>query len=303
MPIFFLISSILLYKKEFCWLSNVRRKIRTLMIPYIICNSFWIVIFLILQNISLTSVFFTSKDNLILNWSTIEWFNRYFYFNIADSKLMYPFLFPLWFIRDLFIMNIFAPVIKVIIDKTNILLLPIILICYCLHIWIPNEYNYIYLNMQSVVFFSLGYYFVKYNVVFEKINKLNTNIISSIYIMLLAIGIILFIYHIEFRVVFYLTILTGIIFWIKISSIIVENKIKDKVLYLSKSIMMVYLFHEFTLTMIRKVLTKLLPQTISIQFFEYICAVLLTIFLTILLDKILKHYAEGVYLLITGDRK
>lgn len=301
-PMFFFISSILLYRKNFSWSKNLKKKVKTLMVPYILCNTIWIMVILILQNLSFTAVYFTSTDNLILNWNIIEWFNRYFYFNIDGSKLMYPFVFPLWFIRDLFIMNILAVLVKYLVDKFKFLLLIIILFVWCFNIWIPNEYNFIYLNIQSVVFFVLGYYFVKYNISFEDINKVNGYIIGLLYICIVILNVTLFTLDIELKPVLRISILIGILFWIKFSNYIMNTHLKNKLLWFQQSIMIIYLFHEFTLTMIRKILTKILPQTLFIQLLEYIGAVVLTIIITILLDRIMKKYFSSIYKIIVGGR-
>lgn len=39
-PAFFLILSILLYRKQFLWKNNIKKKIKTLLVPYIILNGF-----------------------------------------------------------------------------------------------------------------------------------------------------------------------------------------------------------------------------------------------------------------------
>lgn len=301
-PMFFFISSVLLYKKEFSYIDNLKKKIKTLMIPYILCNTIWIIIFLILQNLSFTSVYFTSANNLILNWDLVEWFNRYFYFNINGSTIMYPFVFPLWFIRDLFIMNILSLIIKFLVDKLKFLFLIIILFVWCGNIWIPNEYNLIYLNIQSVVFFTLGYYFVKYNISFESLRRINCLYVSIVYIFMLGINALLFYLNVKLDCIHQISILIGVLFWIRVSSYIVNSNLKNKLMWFQQSIMMIYLFHEFTLTMIRKVLTKVLPQTIIIQLFEYIGAVVITIIITILLDRIIKKYFSNFYKLIVGGR-
>lgn len=301
-PIFFFISSILLYKKEFSYIDNLKKKIKTLMIPYVMCNTIWIVIFLILQNLSFTSVYFTSANNLISNWDIIEWFNRYFYFNINESTIMYPFVFPLWFIRDLFIMNILSLIIKFLVDKLKFLFLIIILFIWCFNIWIPNEYNLIYLNIQSVVFFTLGYYFVKYNISFENLNRINCLYLGIVYIFILGINIALFYLNVRLDGIHRISILIGVLFWLRFSSYIVNSNLKNKLMWFQQSIMMIYLFHEFTLTMIRKILTKVLPQTIIIQLFEYIGAVVITIIITILLDRIIKKYFSNFYKIIVGGR-
>lgn len=46
-PGFFVISAVLLYRKEFSWWENLKKKLRTLMIPYLIMNTFWVVFYFV----------------------------------------------------------------------------------------------------------------------------------------------------------------------------------------------------------------------------------------------------------------
>ena len=56
-PGFFLIASILLYKSDFKWMDNIKKKFRSLIIPYIIMNSFWVLAYAIFQKIPQTAIF------------------------------------------------------------------------------------------------------------------------------------------------------------------------------------------------------------------------------------------------------
>ena len=56
-PIFFLISSILLFRSERSYGATIKRKIKTLFVPYLIWNTFWIVVFIVIQSIPFTAVY------------------------------------------------------------------------------------------------------------------------------------------------------------------------------------------------------------------------------------------------------
>lgn len=102
-PGYFFISGILLYRKDFKWSENVKKKISTLVIPYFFINSLWLIIFFITQNIPFLSSFFSNEDNNISSWGIMEYLNAF-----IGYKNSCPLVYPLWFIRDLFILNIFA---------------------------------------------------------------------------------------------------------------------------------------------------------------------------------------------------
>lgn len=40
---FFFISGLLLFAKEFTWLGNLRKKAKSILVPYLLINSFWII--------------------------------------------------------------------------------------------------------------------------------------------------------------------------------------------------------------------------------------------------------------------
>lgn len=44
-PAFFFISAILLYKRDFVWKDNIKKKLKTLVVPYMLLNTFWILFY------------------------------------------------------------------------------------------------------------------------------------------------------------------------------------------------------------------------------------------------------------------
>lgn len=145
-PAFFFISALLLYKKEFKWIDNLKKKIRSLVIPYIIVNSFWIAVYLILQSIPSLSTYFTMDGYIIRNWDIIGWLKGY---GIFSS----PLVAPLWFIRDLFVLNVLSKVIKRILNYA-----PTAFAILLLLFWISPYNTHIFcLNKQALCFWSFGY--------------------------------------------------------------------------------------------------------------------------------------------------
>lgn len=71
-PGFFLISGLLLYRKSFKWGSNILRKVRTLLIPYLLAQSFWILFYALAQNIPGLSVYFADPHKFVANWGALS---------------------------------------------------------------------------------------------------------------------------------------------------------------------------------------------------------------------------------------
>lgn len=79
-PAFFLISSILLYKKEFSYKDNLIKKLKTLVVPYLILNTFWILFYFVVQMIPSLGVYFSNEDNIIEKWNILDFLNAYLRF-------------------------------------------------------------------------------------------------------------------------------------------------------------------------------------------------------------------------------
>ena len=93
-PLFFLISSLLLYRKNFTFKENFKKKVKRILIPYIIVNTIWIIIFAVFQNIEFFKVFFNNEGNNIKNWNMMDWIDAY----IPMFNRVKPFVYPLWFL-------------------------------------------------------------------------------------------------------------------------------------------------------------------------------------------------------------
>ena len=103
----------------------------------------------------------------------MDWIDAY----IPMFNRVKPFVYPLWFLKDLFLLNIFSIIIKKIIDK-----FPKLYFILIVGIWLLNI-NLGILEAQSLFFFSIGYYIVRYNIRFNKLNNIKFSIVSIIYLI------------------------------------------------------------------------------------------------------------------------
>ena len=281
-PGFFLISSILLYRKEFKYKDNIRKKVKTLLIPYIILNTFWIFFYAIAQRVSFLHSYFSNQEYLISNWKLNDFLNAYIGF-----KNGYPMLYPLWFLRDLFILNVFCSVIKKIIDKFPKITLVVLIIFY----FLPIDF----LSLKSIFFFSIGYYLVKYGVHIKSIKDINNSII-----IIYLIGLIVAFFM---KGIFYTYItkrilnIIGIIVFIKLAFCITN----ENILKLSKYSIFVYLFHENNLAILKKLAAKILPKTSLMLGIEYFLVPIIIICFCLFLGIFIKYKVPKLYSLLTGN--
>ena len=114
-PGFFFLSAMFLYRKEFTWAGNMRKKVRSLVVPYFLVTTAWIAVYYIGQHVGALRMYFGNPENNVSGWGLWEWINAYLGINRLDrlgQGFNKPLVGPLWFIRDLFVLNALAVLIK-----------------------------------------------------------------------------------------------------------------------------------------------------------------------------------------------
>ncbi len=287
-PLFFLISAVLLFAKDISWTHNIRKKCNTVLLPYLFWNSFWIMICFTAQTIPSISGIFPRDSYYIRGYTTLDWLKAYTYLNGN-----YPYLYTLWFLRDLFLMNLCFPFIKKAVDRAPRMMLLIITV-----FWICNI-NVTFLDCQTIVFFIAGYYIVKYNLDIRRVDHIPWKIVIIPYSIFLLLD---YIFRSSFPAIHSITILIGIVFFIKLSGSLIHRKISEILLRLSKYSFIIYAFHEMNLSLIKKVLSILLPSSLLVQVAELIILPFAIILECILFGIIFKKLFPKLYFLTTGNR-
>lgn len=151
-PGFFLLSGALLFRREFCWKANLRRKFRRLLVPYLLLNTFWLAVCLLGRKIGALSAYFSSEATNVYAWNGWQWINAYVGFQGG------PVAYHLWFLRDLFVLNLLAGLALRVMQRWPRLTLAVLVALYATGVESPL----FCLRMEGLCFFCLGYYVVKY---------------------------------------------------------------------------------------------------------------------------------------------
>lgn len=291
-PLFFLLSSILLYKNDFKWLDNFKKKLKRIIIPFIFWNTLWIILFYIFQKVPYVSKVFSNEDNNVSKFNLLKFIDAY----LAIFERSKPFLYPLWFLKDLFVLNVFSKIIKKIMDKIPYIFLMITFILMCTNI------NIRIIEIQSLFFFSLGYFCVKNNIKISCFDKINTKRTIIMYTAMTALYCLIEIKYKELLIVKNIINIFTIMIILIISKHLLFMYNNRYLKYAINNTFFIYLFHEWNLYFLRKVIDTVSCHNIIITFLSYFFIPFVIIVMALSISYIWKKINYKSYKLVTGER-
>lgn len=291
-PLFFLISGLLLYAKETSFITVLKKKSRTILAPYLIWNVLSLVFFFVAQKIPFAKPYFANPQNLVRNFSIIDFIDVFVgKFRRAPP---YPLVYQFWFLRDLFILDLLFLPIKALIDKAPAATLTL----FCI-LWLIDANIYI-VNPAALLFFSLGCYIVKFNVSYKHIDAIR----SRDAIMMYAVAIIVSLFFAEdIPIMSAINIVVGIVFFIKMSRCFVVNRrLYQRLLWLKQYAFFVYAIHEPLLTIMKKLSVRIIPMRGGWILLQYFGVAALGILIFLNAGILVRKITPRLYALLTGGR-
>jgi hypothetical protein len=281
--------------KESDFLIVLRKKCKTILLPYLLWNILTILFFYVVQSFSFTKRYFANV--IIRNFTILDWIQAFigkFTNDVENTTVHYPFVGQFWFLRDLFILSILFLLIKKIIDKLPVFTFGIFFI---LWIWDVNIYI---INTSALFFFSLGYYIVKYNISYKHIDNIKFYDILFMYF----ITIITRLFFSEYiGIIGQINIIVGILFFIKISSSFIKNNILYKFLnWLKDYAFFVYATHMVVETVLIKLIVLIIPMSDGWLLVQYFGVSFVTIIFLVVIGILLKKTLPKIYGILTGGR-
>ena len=276
-PIFFMVSGYLFAIKSTGYKIDIQKKIKTLCIPYFS----WIFMYIFFETVGHT-VFHDNFAN-VKNWSASEWI-----FNIFGVPFMSPPIYaPLWFVRDLFILNIVALWPRKIIERIPVS----ISVCVILLIWYLPLNGYL---RQSVCFFLFG---ILIAVKFPTI--VNTFTVTQKGIVLGGGGtalISLFLPEGHFYNPTKILLAVSMIF------IVCQKWHSNKILQFGTYGFWIFATHGKLLSIFQILYTRVLPKTDLNTVIGYFILPILTICICVIIGDMLKKKLPQIYFYLTGGR-
>lgn len=294
-PLFFLFASYLQFSKNDNYPILIKKKSKTLFVPYLLWTLITILLYLFTQSIPILSRFFQNPNNIIRNWTFIDWIKAFTYQKV-DISGRYPLVFQFWFLRDLMILIILTPFWIFLMKK-----IPGSLIIIISFLAIYNIPIFFIDRSSSLFFFLIGYYFAKNRLSFFEIaDKIK---IWEYFILYFFYCLFKFCFHGLYHCDFIGTLISCL-FFLKLSYYFIRiPKLYSKLEYLSKFSFFVYAVHmPFIGTTINKVTQKIIPLHGIFCLIQFILASFLTLLIGMLIAFLIRKLTPKLFSLLSGGR-
>ena len=288
-PLFFMFAGYLQFKKKDIYPVLLKKKAKSLFVPYVIWTLLGVAIFFIGQSVPQLSSFFQNEVNNVSKWKVINWLNI-FWVHIDGTPLIIQF----WFVRDLMVIILISPLLKFLASKFPSLIITALILCYV---------NGLPLGFGTALFFYMcGLFFAEYDVDFfnfsDKISWIEL-------ICLLSLKMVFTIGFNEKVNLFGLGTIISCIFFLKLSSFIIsKSKLYSFSKYLSDFSFFLYAIHmPFLVTVFEKISFRIIPLHGIGCLIQFILTAVITIILGTAIGIGLKKICSPLFALLNGGRR
>ena len=304
-PIFYVFSGYLFFKNNSFFTANdyiekLRKRVRTLLIPYIFWNIV-VVVFYFLAQIFMPSMV-SGNNKLIVDYNVIDWFKVFW--NYKDEM---PICYQLWFIRDLMVVVLMSPIIYFAIKKSVFTILVIGIV------WLHGITTGICgVDIAAIFFFALGSIFSIHK--YDFINFCKKIKIAGYIMSLLLIIIEVFIYNkrgsldllfidTQSIILYKLCTLSLMISCMNITIVIIQKRLLKINNFLCESNFFIYVCHALPLTLLLKLMIRFVNPTSDVQaIFIYFAVIVITIILCLMLFSLMRKILPRFTAFILGNR-
>lgn len=293
-PAFFFISGLWFFYSKKTYKEKIRNRIKSLLAPYFLWNTImlaaFIVAFLLGYNHMINKIKYIAEYGLIdyirAYWDCGDW-------AYGNGKPVYP---PMWFVRDLFLLCLLSPVIKVIIKNTNFIF-PLAAILFWL--FFPG----FWLIPESIMAFCIGAYFPLCNRnPMDFLDKHKKLVIGSMILLGIADIITNTVYFIPYNLQIHrLAVLANIISIPIIGELFIKHHVSMK--SLSNMAFFIYCIHLPIVALFRKPVLWYPHLSDGIHIALYFSTVILVTIITIYIYKITKTIWPSFIRIATGNRE
>ena len=293
-PIFFLVSGFLFFLKPSRITDKWRKRIKTLLVPYILwCLVGFLIPFVLQEVLGLAHLFYGNSLKKIADFETADYIRMFW-----DIRNGAPILSTMWFLRDLIVMMMMAPAIQWL-AKTTKWIFPSVLAC----MYLLFPFRAVCISSSTLFWFGIGSWSaIEGRNLFTAIEQLNGKVLSCVWTLALTATITSF-YHCWH----YETIhnIFGIIHFVaiyKCISIISISSVPRWLTAISAASFFIYAFHEPWMGYVLKISYKVLHPSGFILYATPFILVTFASAYSYIAYAILKRYTPRLLGLLTGAR-
>lgn len=289
-PTFFFMSAILFFRNydlTKVW-TKYRSRISSILIPYLLWNTIYLLIFVIIVNFPLSRQFMDTKE-IAINLQVV-----------IDSVLFHQYNGVYWFMYQLILFVLISPVIYLVMKNPyGIVVVPGLLI---ISYWWPVIPYSKGLIVNSLIYWVLGAYFALHRK--EQIYHRSVN--TNKYLMLFVIVIIVR-FYIEFinqrseitdYILNFLLLINVISLWFALD-VLKFQKVYD---WMSMSFF-IYSIHPLIVDTIKKAISALLPGNDVIALINYVISGIGGVVISLYIAKMMHRYMPKVFSILCGKRE
>ena len=293
-PMFFLVSGFLFFLKPGRIVDKWKKRVRTLLVPYILwCIVGFIIPFILQETLGLAHLFSGNSLKKIADFETSDYIKMFW--NIRNGA---PILSTMWFLRDLIVIIMLTPAIHLLV-KIIPQTFPVILIC----VYLLLPFSVAGMSSSTLFWFGIGCWFaIREKNPFTWIECFNGILLSVVWAAALAATIISFYYDWHYETIH---AIFGIIHFVaiyKCVSVISISGIPKWLTAVSTASFFIYAFHEPWMGYVLKISYKVLhPSGLILYIAPFILVAFATAY-SYAAYALLKRYAPRLLNLLTGAR-
>ncbi len=304
-PLLFIISGYIFAMQDYKpYTERVRKRFKTLMIPYFIWSAVGLAITFLWQQFPVTAeaVRLSQLDQLGENMP----YNEIGWGGVLFRWLLVPISFQLWFIRSLFVYNLLYPVLKWIISKY-----PVVWFILTAFLWISLA-NVLFVEGMGLFFFSVGIWLNKYNYPIDK----KPEWFSSYICWLCFVGLSVIrtfmafefesyhpVYMVAMLILQAITVLTGILaVWYSGDKVVRWCMNKKWFVWVTAFSFVIFALHIPLLAYTTRLVYMFAHNIQGYRLFTYIFVPIAILLFCIAVGALLRRLVPGFYKLATGGR-
>jgi surface polysaccharide O-acyltransferase-like enzyme len=294
-PLFFLMSGYLFFA-TFHWsrrtyVHKIMTRLRSLLIPFLFWNAAVLAFYALVQAIPAIQPYFTGLGKTIAEYGFFDYVNAVF------GLTGYPIAYHFWFIRDLMLLVLLAPLLAVIVRFIPIPFFLVVYVC-----WVTESWPISMPAAVGVLFFSAG---ALCGIKGENLFAFDrfATLIYVLYVPMLVADVIW--YHAWFNVYLHRTgLILGVLATLCLTKPLLRSGwLCDTLVTLGGASFFVYAAHEPLLGIVRLLAFQFVPLDGPYTMLAlYLAIPVLVMALLVLVHRLLSRICPGPLSLITGGR-